>query len=166
MGKYVVDTSFFTQAHRMYYPLDIADSYWKMINNLISDSKIISIDKVKEEIFDNEDDLTIWIKNNVSSSFFKDTETSDVLENYRKIAGWASKKSNQYYQKAIEEFLEYENADAWLIAYGLTHDKKVVTYENSAPNSKKTIKIPDACNAFDVSCLKPNQMLRNLDVKY
>ncbi len=58
MPLYVLDTNFFIQAHRAFYPLDIAKSFWNTITELAADEKIISIDKVKAEIDKNDDELT------------------------------------------------------------------------------------------------------------
>jgi hypothetical protein len=55
MSAFVVDSNFFIQAHRVTYPLDIALSFWKKIRQLASESKIISIDKVRNELFTNDD---------------------------------------------------------------------------------------------------------------
>ena len=57
MGIYVVDSNFFIQAHRINYPLDIAFSFWKKVKQLAHENKIISIDKVKTEIYDKNDAL-------------------------------------------------------------------------------------------------------------
>jgi hypothetical protein len=59
MTKYIVDSNFFIQAHRLNYPLDIAVGYWQQIRKLASLGHIISIDKVMDEIYRNTDDLTV-----------------------------------------------------------------------------------------------------------
>ncbi len=53
MAVYIVDTNFFIQAHRASYPLDIVQSYWKTVRQLAIAGKIISIDKVRNEIYRN-----------------------------------------------------------------------------------------------------------------
>jgi hypothetical protein len=55
MSVYIVDSNFFIQAHRTSYPFDIATSFWSKIISLAETGRIISIDKVKNEIFKNED---------------------------------------------------------------------------------------------------------------
>jgi hypothetical protein len=57
MGVYIVDSNFFIQAHRDTYPLDVAYSFWDKVKQLAATGKIISIDKVKDEIFDKNDAL-------------------------------------------------------------------------------------------------------------
>ena len=63
MSKYIVDSNFFIQAHRSIYPLDVVQSFWVKVNELSRNGTIVSIDKVKKEIYDNsshEDELKIW----------------------------------------------------------------------------------------------------------
>ncbi len=60
MSVYVLDSNFFIQAHRANYPLDVALSFWSKVKQLAEEGKIISIDKVKKEIFDHEDELKHW----------------------------------------------------------------------------------------------------------
>jgi len=67
MSVYVVDSNFFIQAHRASYPLDVATSFWNKVIQLAEEGKIVSIDKVKNEIFKNEDDLKQWCEINCSA---------------------------------------------------------------------------------------------------
>lgn len=52
---YIVDSNFFIQAHRMYYPLDVMPSFWQRVMDLADTGRIISIDKVRNEIVKNKD---------------------------------------------------------------------------------------------------------------
>jgi hypothetical protein len=60
MSIFVVDSIFFIQAHRMVYPLDVVVSFWEVLRKLANDGFIISIDKVKNEIYQNNDELKLW----------------------------------------------------------------------------------------------------------
>lgn len=166
MAEYIFDSNCFIQAHRERYPIDIAQSFWGKVSALANSDTIASIDRVHDELFENDDALTNWISGNLPAPFFKDTSSDDVLSNYRKVIAWANSKSDQYVQQAINDFLAYENADAWLVAYGMTRDCTIVTYEVSAPESKSIIKLPDACNQFDISWMNPMEMLRELDESF
>lgn len=75
MDVYVVDSNFFIQAHRTNYPFDVAISFWNKIIELAENGIIISIDKVKNEIFKNDDELKQWCEINLPDDFFKDTTT-------------------------------------------------------------------------------------------
>ncbi len=69
MSVYVVDSNFFIQAHRVNYPLDVAFSFWNKVKQLADYGKIISIDKVKQEIYQNEDALKPWCVTNLPRFF-------------------------------------------------------------------------------------------------
>jgi len=71
MSIFVVDSNFFIQAHRAHYPLDVAVSFWAKVRQLSHDGKIISIDKVKDELYDNNDSLKEWCKANLPDNFSK-----------------------------------------------------------------------------------------------
>ncbi len=107
---YVVDSNFFIQAHRATYPLDVVCSFWSKVAELAHAGKLISIDKVKQEIYDKNDALEEWCKANLPDGFFKDSSTTMVA--YGKVAGWVISKQDHYVEKAMNEFLGYDEADA------------------------------------------------------
>lgn len=162
MSIYVVDSNFFIQAHRAHYPLDVAVSFWAKVKQLAHEGKIISIDKVKDELFDKNDALEAWCKANLPDDFFKDTD--EVMGSYAHVIGWAVSKSAQYKPAALNEFLDANEADAFIVAYTLhdNADRIIVTHEVAAPNAMKKIKIPDACDAFHVRYVNTMEMFRQL----
>ena len=158
---YVVDTNFFIQAHRVSYPLDVVPSFWQKVTELAIHGKIISIDKVKKEIYNNDDELKEWCETHLSPEFWKDSSENSL--EYGKIATWGASQANHYTQKAIQEFLDAEKADAFLIAFTLADlsHKKIITYEKSS-NKKDKIKIPDVCDIFRIEYTDPIKMFREL----
>ena len=54
--------------------------------------------------------------------------------------------------------------DGWLVAYARVHGATVVTNEQSAPESKREIKLPDVCDQFGVQHENTFAMLRALKV--
>ncbi len=164
MSLFLVDTNFFIQAHRAYYPIDIVPSFWKKVKELAYSGKIKSIDKVKKEIFDDgshQDALKEWCEVNLPEDFFIDS--TPYISNYAAIVNWANRKRNHYNQNAIEEFLEAELADPWLAAASIKKDIVIVTYEKSEPNRKSKIKIPEVCMDFGVRYMNTIEMLRELN---
>lgn len=164
---YIVDSNFFIQAHRAYYPLDVVQSFWVKVNSLALNGKIRSIDKVKKEIFDNsshEDKLKEWCENNLPNDFFFNTDS--VLNNYILIVNWINSMNHHYTDRAIQEFLETDLADPWLIAFAMTNDYTIVTYEKSEPNRKNRIKIPEVCVQFNVKYINTIEMLRELNENF
>ena len=47
---YIIDTSCLTQAHRVYYPYDIAPSFWDFMKQKFLDGSFIYTNKVADEI--------------------------------------------------------------------------------------------------------------------
>jgi hypothetical protein len=162
MSVYIVDTNFFIQAHRETYPLDVAYSFWNKVKELAIDGKIVSIDKVKDEIYDKNDALEHWCRYNLPENFFKDT--SDVLNDYQRVVGWAVSKSSHYSQNALNEFLAADEADAFLVAYALKDNayRTLVTQEVSKPEQKNKIKIPEPCLFFNVRFIRAIDVFREL----
>ena len=166
MSVYVVDSNFFIQAHRASYPLDVATSFWDKVKQLAEQRKIISIDKVKKEISDHQDDLKTWCENNLPDDFFKDT--TGVVTNYRQVAAWANSRSGHYFSTAIAEFLDADEADAWLVSYALADiaNRIIVTHEKSQPDRKNKVKIPEACAPFSINFVDTIEMLRQLGERF
>lgn len=167
MSKFIVDSNFFIQAHRSIYPLDVVQSFWIKIKSLSDDGIIVSIDKVKKEIFDNsshEDELRQWCDDNLHSEFFINTDS--VLQNYITIVNWTNSMSDHYTDSAIQEFLETDLADPWLVAFAMSNHWTIVTYEKSEPNRKNRIKIPEVCNQFNVRYINTIEMMRELNENF
>lgn len=161
MSVYVLDSNFFIQAHRIHYPIDVAAGFWNKVRQLATQRKIISIDKVRKELYGNNDALEDWCKNNLPEDFFKDT--SVIMTAYAKVTGWAMSKSGHYLQNALNEFLDADEADAFLVAYCFADSSRlVVTQEVSEPGRRNKVKIPDACIALDVSYVNTIEMFRQL----
>lgn len=162
MEIFVLDSNFFIQAHREGYPLDVASSFWNKVKQLAEQGKLVSIDKVKNELYDKNDSLENWCRTNLPEHFFKDT--GNVMEAYGQVTGWALSKSEQYLQNALNEFLDADEADAFIIAYALSDNTNriIVTHEKSGPMRRNKIKIPDACIALNVNYLNTVEMFRRL----
>ncbi|PKD20589.1 DUF4411 family protein [Salegentibacter salarius] len=167
MTRYLLDTNYFIQAHRSYYPLDVVESFWVRTKELAKNGHIISIDKVKKEIYDkasHEDELKIWCGDNLENEFFNSTDIA--LPQYIQIVQWVNSMRHQYHDSAIEEFLQADLADPWLVAYAMKENLVIVTYEKSAPDSKKRVKIPEVCNRFGVRFIDTIGMMRELNSKF
>ena len=163
MSKYILDTNFFIQAHRSIYPLDVVQSFWSKVKTLSNKEVIVSIDKVKKEIYDNsnhEDELRSWCESNLPENFFIDTNVA--IQNYILIVKWTNSMSYHYSSNAIQEFLQTDLADAWIIAFAMSNNWTVVTYEKSQPERKNKIKIPEVSNHFNIRHIDTIQMFREL----
>lgn len=125
--------------------------------------QIGSIDKVMGELYRNEDDLKTWCEQNLPNDFFQDSTAA--IEDYAQIVSWAySKRNSPYTESALDVFMQADEADAFLAAFAKTHRLILVTNEVSAPESKRSIKLPDVCNAFGIPVVSPVQMFRALGI--
>lgn len=164
---FVPDTNVFVDASRRYYPFDLAPGFWDALARHAEAGIVQSIDKVEEEIKrggrnGHSDALVVWAER-YKSSLFQSTDVPDVLHSYRLVISWAQGR-DQYMEAAKAEFAAI--ADGWVIAFALANGFTVVTEEVPAPGSKRRIKIPDVCNAFNVPWVNGVQMLRNLGVVF
>lgn len=166
MEKFIVDSNFFIQAHRATYPLDIATGFWNRVKQLAEDGKIISIDKVKIEIYSGNDELKDWCENNLPEDFFQDS--SEVMREYSRVTGWAMSRSSHYLPNALHEFLDSAEADAFVVAYALSNTTNhiIVTQEVSQPERKNKIKIPEPCHALNIQYLNTIEMFRKLGLTF
>lgn len=75
---------------------------------------------------------------------------------HSKIREWVLQRG-QYRVEAVDKFLR--TADSFLVAHARAHEHAVVTLEKPAPDSKKRIPIPDACDALGVKWMGLFDML-------
>jgi hypothetical protein len=161
---FIIDSNFFIQAHRINYPFDVVPSFWLKVKELAERGVIISIDKVWNELHQNKDELTLWCEENLPDDFFKDT--SEIISNYVKVSSWANSMSNHYLPQALSEFLDADEADAWLVAYAIERKNIIVTHETSDLRTQKRVKLPDAANVFGVACQTTIDMFRMIGEKF
>ena len=140
--------------------MDIFHGFWQKFAELAQNGSIFSSVKVREEIERGNDDLKQWCRDNLPSSFFLpfDESTSSIFAN---LMQWAS-ASTVYTEAAKQEFATV--ADAFVVATAAARQMKVVTFETPDPNCRRRVKIPDACEAFDVAYCSLNDVLHELGI--
>ncbi len=114
---------------------------------------MLSIDKVQAELTAGNDDLSRWAAQTASAIFRPIDQATAASASA--VSAWAN--SGQYTPAALQTF--FQSADYWLVAYAHAHSLTVVTRETPDPNSKKRVKIPDACGGVGVKCKSPFDML-------
>lgn len=122
--------------------------------------------KVRDELYDSKDELKDWCENNLPDNFFKDSSLK--ITEYLKVSGWALSKKSHYLTNALNEFLNADEADAFIIAYGLsdTANYIIVNQEVSQPDRKNKIKIPEPCISLGVNYLNTIEMFRKLGATF
>lgn len=162
--RYVLDTNVFIEAARRYYAFDIAPAFWSELVRQAGTGRLLSIDRVKNELARGKDDLAQWA-NNQFRRYFALTNDGVVLDWYGQIMTWASQQP-QFIHQAKADFARADNADAWVVAYAKAKGYVVVTHEQYNPNIRRKIPIPNVCQAFKVLYVDTFEMLRKLGVKF
>ncbi|PZF72631.1 DUF4411 family protein [Taibaiella soli] len=161
---YLLDANFFITAHRAHYPFDVVPSFWNKVKELAGQGIIRSLDKVGAEIRKGNDHLKDWADAELPADFFEDSSRHIVA--YSRIAQWAAERAFHYSPGAINEFLDADEADAWLIAAASELGNTIVTHEISNPRMKSRIAIPEPCDHFSIQFCNPIQMFRQLGVRF
>ena len=104
-----------------------------------------------------------WVKGEVPDGFFLPADTGPVVGAYRDVMLWVH-RHQRYYDQAKAKFAA--GADGWLVAHAQVYGQTVVTNEQSAPESRREIKLPDVCDQFDVEYGNTFAMLRALNVRF
>lgn len=162
--KYILDANVFIHAARFYYAFDFGSKFWDFLVEKAEEGILFSIDKVYDEINGGKDKLKDWA-NESFKRYFLSTERDEILVSYAEIVQWASNQRNTYKQSVIDEFLEEENADAWIIAFAKTYNFTVVTDEKYNPKTRKKILIPVVCLYYKIPYLDTFTMLKKLNFK-
>jgi hypothetical protein len=86
------------------------------------------------------------------------------MAEYGSVVAWAMSMNHHYLQNALNEFMDVDEADAFLIAYTLadSSNRILVTQEVSAPQRKNKIKMPDCCDSLGVIYTSTIEMFRQL----
>jgi len=150
---YLLDTNVFIEAKNRYYGFDICPGFWDWLVAENAASRVVSIDKVGDELRGGEDALAEWAKARGTEFFL--TPDATVLPALGTISEWS--KGQGYEPAAITTFLE--KADLYVVAHALAHGHVVVTQEVPSDSTKR-IKIPNACIGVGVKCVGPFEMLR------
>ncbi|MEZ4225971.1 MAG: DUF4411 family protein [Polyangiaceae bacterium] len=162
---FLVDSDVFITAKNRYYAFDLCPGFWKSVIRRHADGGVGSIDRVRAELLAGRktEDLVLWVKSEVPATFFFDADQDEVVEKFEEIMLWVQ-RSPQFTDGAKAKFATA--ADGWLVAYAATHAGAVVTNEQSAPNSRNNIKLPDVCDQFGVARADTFEMLRTLVVRF
>ena len=161
--RYVLDADVFIQARRMHYPFDICPGFWNALIRQHRLGNLCSIDQVKAELVDEDDQLAEWAKETVPRVFFKGTADQRVLATFGEMVNWVQTK-DQFTPEAKAQFASA--ADGWLVAFAKVNGLTVVTHEEYAPEAKKIVKIPNVCIEFDVPYCTTFEMLRGVGEQF
>lgn len=161
--RFLLDANIFIQAYRTYYSFSVCPGFWDALVRQHEAKRVISIDKVKDELVEISDELSVWATETVPDSFFKGTTDRRVIDAYREIANWVQNEQ-QFTPEAKAEFLR--GADGWVIAYAIVNGFIVVTHEDYAPDARRTVPMPNVCLEFHVEYCNTFEMLLELKEQF
>ncbi len=162
---FLVDSDVFITAKNLYYAFDICPGFWKSLLHHHQAGRVYSIDRVRGELLagSKTEDLVRWVRSEVPQEFFLPVDTASVASSYTDIMMWVQRHP-RYFDYAKAKFAT--GADGWLVAYARVHGAVVVTNEQSAPESRREVKLPDLCARFRVRHENTFAMLRALKVQF
>ncbi len=162
---HLVDSDVFIAAKNLYYSFDICPGFWKSVLHHRREWRVFSVDRVRSELLAGRstEDLVRWVRNEVPEGFFVQVDTDTVVRAYPDVMMWVQSQP-KYLDHAKAKFAT--GADGWLVAYAQVHGATVVTNEQSAPESRKEVKLPDVCDQFGVRRDNTFFMLRDLSVHF
>ncbi|GAB18712.1 hypothetical protein GOEFS_062_00210 [Gordonia effusa NBRC 100432] len=151
---FLVDSNVLIEAKNRYYAFDIAPGFWEWLEGAHATGEVGSIEAVKAELVGGADELAAWALTN--SSFFHPIDQATTAH-FPALTAWAA--TRPFTPAALAEFAGNQ-ADYQLVAHARGHNHVVVTHERPDPNSRRRVKIPDACAAIGATCMDPFEMMR------
>lgn len=88
-----------------------------------------------------------------------------VINFYIRIVNWAENQQ-QYSRPAKDDFMQSDNADAWVVAFAKVNTLTVVTHEIYNAAIQRKLPIPNVCKAFNILYCNTFDMLRNLNFQF
>lgn len=161
--RYVLDANAFIEAKNRYYGLDICPGFWDALIARHDAKQIFSIDRIRAELAEQDDEIKDWVENQAPDSFFKKTEDQAVIAQFQNLVKWVY-STDQFADSAKAEFATV--ADGWVIAYAAVNKLVVVTHEEFAPAAKRKVPMPNVCVEFDVEYVNTFEMLRSLNERF
>jgi len=159
---FLLDSSLFIEAYRRYYGLDICPGFWDCLLHHCIDQRLLSIDRVRDELKQGGGQLADWSTQTATGLFASSREPLVVAE-YGNVMAWVY-GSTQFLGQAKADFAS--GADGWLVAYARVHGRTLVTQEVYNQSVKKRVPLPNVCREFGVVTTHTFRMLRVLDVKF
>jgi len=150
---YLLDANVFIQAKNLHYGFDFCPAFWDWLIAENAVGKVLSIEKVGDELEAGADELSSWARDR-GRLFFVPPDPP-LLEALARVSAWIT--SQQFDPAAVSTFLQV--ADYYVIAQALARKYAVVTHEVPS-NSARKIKIPNVCVGLGIRFLTPYEMLR------
>lgn len=157
---YLIDSDVLITSKNGYYAFDIVPGFWNWLEQEHRANKVFVAQSVADEVIAGSDELAVWMKAQPAS--FRLTPGDTELASLKAVSEWAHTAG--FKDAAVSAFLS--GADYFNVAQAGSLDYCVVTLETPDPNSKKRIKIPDACEAMGVKWMNLFKMLKHENAQF
>jgi hypothetical protein len=161
--RYLLDANPFIEAKNRHYGFDICPGFWSSLVAQHDAKRVFSIDRIADELQEQDDEIKEWIVDLVPDTFFKKTEDQAVIDKFQEMVQWVYAQP-QFTDAAKTEFARV--ADGWVMAYAAVNRLTVVTHEQYLPEAKRKVPIPNVCLEFDIKYVDTFEMLRDLGEKF
>ena len=159
MADYWLDADIFIRPNRQgFYSLDLAPSYWEMLEQKAAEGILSSPMRVYQELADFGDNFSAWAVARRDSGLFV-SEDQNVQAEMTRIADYVVQN---YRGHKAQEFLG--GADPWVIAHALADNSIVVSFESRVNMASQTPKVPNIAQAFQVRTIDLHAMFQALGV--
>ncbi len=111
---YLLDSDVFIAAKNAYYAFDICPGFWEGLLHAHRRERVRSIDRIRSELLSGRkgEDLVEWVKSDVPTSFFCDSNVAEVSSAFTEVMLWVQRNA-QFYDRAKAKFAT--EADGWLV---------------------------------------------------
>ena len=154
---YLIDANVLIRAHEDYYPLDRVPQFWAWLEREAAAGRIKMPLEIHNEIAFSRGPLRDWIcEPHIKQALILDEEADKDLVNRVLAKG--------YGENLTDSDLEKIGEDAFLIAYALAaEDRVVVTKETPKPSKQRANrKVPDVCDTLHVKWMADFDLYRVL----
>jgi hypothetical protein len=138
MASYCIDTSALIEAWQIRYPPENFPAFWRRVDELIDDGRLIAPIEVLRETGKRSDELHAWLS--ARKQMFRELDDAVQIE--------AAKVLAQFPRLVGEKKLR-TSADPWVIALARVENLQIVTEEKFSGSIDRP-NIPDVCRALNM----------------
>lgn len=110
--RYALDANAFIEAKNRYYSFDICPGFWSSLDFQHATGRVFSVDRIADELKEQDDKLKEWVDDVASETFFKKTEDQAVIDTFQLMVKWVYAQT-QFWDAAKAEFASV--ADGWCL---------------------------------------------------
>ena len=159
--NWILDSNIFISAAQKYYGFDFCPGFWQWL--LQHTDCIYSIDMVKAELAEKDDELSFWSKKQLPSDFFKSADDK-IMRCYKEVLEYVKNLPDPPFNKSKkDDFLN--GTDPMLIAFAKMTGDVLVTNEKFNPDAHKKVYLPNVANHFNVVFTDIFNVMSSLEAK-